>query len=219
VGTEGEGIHLYTYNATDGKFVFSATLDSTVYTTSSLTLADLDSDTDLDLVAGNKGQANRLYLNNSGSFDAGKNITGDTDNTTSISLGDVDNDSDIDLVTGNDGQANRLYKRELVSEEVQGAIQASPGYRFSEDIGSAIRIISGVENPTHAVLLSDVDGDNDLDLLVGNYGAANRLYLNDGSGNFVSGVDIDRNAYKTTSMVFGRRGWRRQGRADRRHGR
>ena len=34
------------------------------------------------------------------------------------------------------------------------------------------------------VAFGDVDGDGDLDLYLANYGSANRLYLNDGSGTF-----------------------------------
>ena len=38
--------------------------------------------------------------------------------------------------------------------------------------------------PTRSVVLVDVDGDSDLDLIVGNYDKPNRLYLNDGTGKF-----------------------------------
>src|SRR5262249_27154194 len=43
---------------------------------------------------------------------------------------------------------------------------------------------------TMSVALGDIDGDKDLDLIVGNAGAASRLYKNDGKGKFGPGVNI-----------------------------
>ena len=57
--------------------------------------------------------------------------------------------------------------------------------------------------PTRSVVLADVDSDKDLDLLVGNYNKPNRLYLNDGTGKFVYGVEIDTTKYHTTSLAAG----------------
>ena len=57
--------------------------------------------------------------------------------------------------------------------------------------------------PTRSVLLADLDADLDLDLIVGNYAKPNRFYLNDGTGSFGYGTDIDSTAYHTTSLAFG----------------
>jgi hypothetical protein len=77
----------------------------------SVTLADVDSDGDLDLIAGNSfGEANRVYVNDgaSGFTDSGQALG--TNDTASVTVGDVDGDGDLDLVAGNfSGQANRVY--------------------------------------------------------------------------------------------------------------
>ena len=74
-------------------------------------LADVDGDGDLDLLIGNSGQPNRLYLSNgSGVFSSFTNVTSDAHKTLSLCIGDVDGDGDLDLIAGNNsGQVNRVY--------------------------------------------------------------------------------------------------------------
>ncbi|MEM7203355.1 MAG: VCBS repeat-containing protein [Planctomycetota bacterium] len=91
-------------------------------------------------------------------------------------LGDVDGDGDADLIVGNAnfaGEPNRLYLNDGSGTMIDASGQ-----------------LPSVVDITHALALGDVDGDLDLDLIVGNHGALssgaqNRLYLNDGAGMFV----------------------------------
>ncbi|MEM7205605.1 MAG: VCBS repeat-containing protein [Planctomycetota bacterium] len=160
--------------------------------TTCVTALDVDGDGDLDLLFGNRGRQNRLYLNDgSGVFvdRTAVRLPPDLDRTTSLATGDVDGDGDPDLVVGNGvdetyaaGTLNRLYLN-----DGRGAF-ADASERLPADA-----------DPTEAPVLADFDGDGDLDLFVGNawlsryssYGwssiaVPNRLYRNNGRGEFAA---------------------------------
>jgi len=165
------------------------------HTTLSVALGDVDGDGDLDLVTGNIGQRNRLYLNNGTAdpFDGvtGSDVSTDTDGTYSVALGDVDGDGDLDLVVGNGTQANRLYLNNGTTAPFSGVVGSD---------------VSTDTDFTDAVALGDVDRDGDLDLVAGNDGQANRLYLNNGTTapfSGVSGSDVTTDKHNTLSVVLG----------------
>ncbi|MCI0582130.1 MAG: FG-GAP-like repeat-containing protein, partial [Chloroflexi bacterium] len=60
----------------------------------------------------------------------------------------------------------------------------------------------GDSDLTQSVALGDVDGDDDLDLITGNLNQPNRLYRNDGTGQFDLGSIIPDEARLTTSVTL-----------------
>ena len=136
--------------------------------TRAVKFADVDNDNDLDILFGNDGSPDQVWINNgSGSFtNSGQSLGNDA--SYAITVGDVDNDGDIDFVTGIINGANKLW------------LNGGSGV-FSE---SGQSLVQPNTNQTRAVLLVDVDSDNDLDLIVGDEAQPNRVWFNDGKGVF-----------------------------------
>ncbi len=150
-----------------------------------LALGDVDGDGDPDLVLangalqGSKGQQNRLYLNNGkGVF---KDVTKtqmpvDSDNSQVAKMGDIDGDGDLDLLFGNGslGMAPQGQKNQIYLNNGKGVFtKAGKPWLWTRS------------EVTNDLLLVDLDGDKDLDLIEANgdwkYGGQNRVYLNLGS--------------------------------------
>ena len=141
-------------------------------------LADLDGDGDLDLLAGNKiesdgSQAAGLYfMENTGTAKApafrerGRIGVTEAYHFTPA-LGDLDGDGDLDLVLG-------TWRDEVPFYRNEGTRQAP---KFVRADSALVRLTRGSHaNPA----LADMDGDGDLDLLVGEASGAVNYYRNDG---------------------------------------
>ncbi len=141
---------------------------------------DVDGDGDLDVVIANRYAQNRLYINDgSGNFtdETASRLPVDSDKTIEAEFADVDGDGDLDILFVNNGKQNRLL------------INDGGGY-FTDETTSRLPVESF---PDCDGAFGDVDGDLDLDLIIGNCkepGGQNRLLINDGTGIFTDETSL-----------------------------
>jgi len=172
IGNFGDPNRLYLNDGT-GCFIDAShqipVLDTS---TRSLALGDVDGDSDLDVLIGSYYE-DHLYLNDgTGVFsDATNQIPSNDTYTYDVEFGDVDNDGDLDALLGiTDDYVEQACTRLYLNDGTGFFFDASqqiPDYDFC----------------TYAVDIADVDGDGDLDALIGAW-SQNRLYLNNGEGMF-----------------------------------
>jgi hypothetical protein len=151
---------------------FPAVADSTP----AVVLADVDGDLDLDVVLGGHNGADRLLLNDgSGVFSAGVLPAAGPRTTPAILAFDRDGDGDVDLALLHQSQwffwGSALAQPRLLVNDGAG------GFSESSDLDALPSATGG--------RAADVDGDDDLDLLIFDASSSHRLYLDDGQGAFV----------------------------------
>lgn len=139
------------------------------------TLVDLDEDGDMDIVAGSLAEDYIHYFENDGGALAEKRGTGNpfegiiTDQGPSLHFNDLDGDSDLDLLVGvND----TIFYFENNGDDLVPVSE--------EDYPFDGVTVNDYTNP----VLADIDGDSDLDLIVGDYSGTIQYFIND-AGSFV----------------------------------
>lgn len=137
---------------------------------------DIDSDGDVDILAGGNGVSDLMALENlanNGTFRE-RRLIDSTDGQQGLVAADIDGDGDQDLVSAADASGDRVAWYENLGEQDDGSV------RYSE-----VKTIGDDANEIYAFQVGDVDGDADLDVLVSSR-ADDRIlvYRNDGSGRF-----------------------------------
>ncbi|MCB1043832.1 MAG: CRTAC1 family protein [Acidobacteria bacterium] len=161
---------------------------------------DVDGDGWPDLFVTNFGRDVLFRNRGDGSFENITNQAGIRGEAwgTGCSFGDLDGDGDLDLYVANYvdfSYTNNPQCGSAVSQIVSycrpTAFKGLPDQlyinqgsgRFVEE-GAQRGIVSGPDEKGFGVMLSDLDNDADLDIVVANDGTMNRLYINDGEGRF-----------------------------------
>ena len=187
VSEPAPGVRLF-LNRGNGRFAKAPAADlPTTERSNAAALADVDADGDLDLILANGSTnnppvLNQLFLNDGrGRFsEAAGQLPPHLDETTSVLAFDVDRDGDLDLVFG-----NRVPRTPSSVTRGQDRLYLNDGRGFFSDATPSHLPVA--EESTSCLAASDVDGDGDVDLVLGAgliVQSRNRIYLNDGTGAF-----------------------------------
>lgn len=150
-------------------------LDVPVASVAGAALGDLDGDGDLDACLANYATAGQLLINDGSGHFVRSGIGPSLPSGGAAAFGDVDGDGDADLIYAAYFSPCKLYLND--------------GYGNLTDSGQAI----GLSTIRGQIILTDLDGDTDLDLALPSDSSSqkNEVWLNDGSGVFVdTGQDL-----------------------------
>ena len=153
--------------------------------TNQITVGDIDADGDLDLIFANGGNfftqgpilTQRVFINNGSGFFTDESVArlNFIGLARGVEMGDIDDDGDLDLIFAQDFQRSpRLFENN--------------GNGFFTDVTT--NQLPAITLSSSRAQFGDLDNDGDLDIYVNNGGTSrfgsgqNRIYVNDGSGNF-----------------------------------
>ena len=183
----------------DGRATFTADGDalppSEAFRTGGMAFADMNRDEFVDMVVAYSGaEQGQVYLGNGrGGFKSSLSGPVGPGFTQAVVVADVDDDGDRDVIYARGGTG-----------KLQSALYLNRG---NASLFDATSRLPAVLEDSNAVVAVDVDGDRDVDLILGSdvaSGGRNRLWLNEG-GRFrdVSTVSLPARPFDTTALAVG----------------
>lgn len=168
----------------NGEGDFSASTDSYFdeYYGGYFAFADVDGDNDQDVLitGGQSSYPSRLYLNDgTGIFTYATGSSFPYVEFASVAFGDVDNDGDLDLAIAGKGYLYYTISELYINDGLGNYTPSTSSYLIPVSNG--------------AIGFDDIDGDNDLDLIITGFNTGSNdeylykseVYRNDGLGNFL----------------------------------
>lgn len=138
-----------------------------------LAVGDFDGINGLDIAAVVDGTARLFFNDGNGNFAQTVTIETEGQTVTTIAAGDIDGDYDLDLLMTQRVSINNRTVEQIRIYQNNG----SAGFTRLNDV------LERHSNNAWMTRLGDLDGDGDLDLVVGGSGP-NEIYLNDGAGHY-----------------------------------
>ena len=171
---DGNGFY---QDETDARMIGGSTMSQQM----DLLFFDADNDLDLDMYVGTRssGSANssRLWTNDGKGFFTSSLTAGGDYSVYSYDAGDIDGDARLDLIGANGASGNR---EKLIKNNAPGSWS---------DVTTWISPNPGADDNDSKFL--DFDDDGDLDLVIAVlYGSRERMYVNDGTGQFTEDTSL-----------------------------
>lgn len=167
--------------------VFPTVASDSLYEDTSAAFFDADSDGDLDLYVGsgihenrNKNyESDRLYINNNGSFTKSTALPKNDNISSCVKPYDYDGDGDVDLFIGNRSNPDNFGQRTssyMLKNDGEGNFQIDENFKLTSFVTDAV--------------WTDLNGDNQKDLLVSNEWDEPKIYYNQ-NGQLTQAKNID----------------------------
>jgi len=159
-------------------------LSANTFASLDVTVADLDGDTNMDIIIANYDAPNYVYYGDgNGGFDAEAPLGVESDPTTAVKVADLNGDDVLDILVANRDADNLIYLSpgrtpSRSKPTVIGAPEADWQYTRIAADWQFVRL------STQDVTVADFNGDLVPDIATGEDGSPDMLFIGDGSGDF-----------------------------------